>query len=568
MTTVIVLGGGVGGMSAAHELVERGFTVRVFERQELPGGKARSVSVTGTGTEGRPDLPGEHGFRFFPRFYRHIIDTMQRIPVEDGRSAADNLVQASRDEIALDGKAPIVIPAWFPRTLADVRVMLSDPKLIAELHLTPDDEEEFATRVWQLMTSSRERAVQEYERLPWSTFLGSKHQSEAFRRFLVGGLTRTLVAATPEEASTEVGGTVLTELVFATARPGTGDDRLLNGPTNDVWLTPWLAHLRGAGVDYHLNAEVTAIHCDGERITGVTVVEDGQESVVTGDHYVAAVPVERMAPLVSKAMREADPILRGITELAGDVAWMTGIQIYLSERRPIVNGHVTFIETPWALTSISQAQFWQDYDLSTYGDGTVRDILSIDISEWNKPGMIPPHKTARECTPEEFAHEVWEQIKHAVNRTGDVTLTNDLNRGWHLDYDITRAHGVDSNAEPLLVNKAGRWNLRPTAHTGIPNLFLASDYVRTNTNLATMEAANEAARRAVNSIIDATGVDAPYCTVWPLYRPWALAPLRWHDARRYARGLPWDPRPPFPIRVVHWITSRLGHLVSKVRKRH
>src|SRR6478735_12352222 len=95
MTTVIVIGGGVAGMSAAHELIERGYTVRVFERQALPGGKARSVSVDGTGTEGRKDLPGEHGFRFFPRFYRHIIDTMDRIPVGD-HSAADHLVQASQ----------------------------------------------------------------------------------------------------------------------------------------------------------------------------------------------------------------------------------------------------------------------------------------------------------------------------------------------------------------------------------------------------------------------------------------------------------------------------------------
>ena len=45
--------------------------------------------------------------------------------------------------------------------------------------------------------------------------------------------------------------------------------------------------------------------------------------------------------------------------------------------------------------------------------------------------------------------------------------------------------------------------------TRIPNLFLASDYVRTHTDLATMEGANEAARRAVNGILDATGSAAP-----------------------------------------------------------
>ena len=46
---VIVLGGGVGGMSAAHELAERGFEVTVYETRPIPGGKARSMSVPGSG---------------------------------------------------------------------------------------------------------------------------------------------------------------------------------------------------------------------------------------------------------------------------------------------------------------------------------------------------------------------------------------------------------------------------------------------------------------------------------------------------------------------------------------
>ena len=68
---VIVLGGGVAGMSAAHELAERGFEVVVFEARAATGGKARSFPFPGSATQGRPPLPGEHGFRFFPGFYRH-----------------------------------------------------------------------------------------------------------------------------------------------------------------------------------------------------------------------------------------------------------------------------------------------------------------------------------------------------------------------------------------------------------------------------------------------------------------------------------------------------------------
>ena len=44
MKKVIILGGGVAGMSAAHELIERGFEVEVYERNpSYMGGKARSI---------------------------------------------------------------------------------------------------------------------------------------------------------------------------------------------------------------------------------------------------------------------------------------------------------------------------------------------------------------------------------------------------------------------------------------------------------------------------------------------------------------------------------------------
>ena len=75
---------------------------------------------------------------------------------------------------------------------------------------------------------------------------------------------------------------------------------------------------------------------------------------------------------------------------------------------------------------------------------------------------------------------------------------------------------------------------RPDAVTAIPNLFLASDYVRTYTDLATMEGANEAARRAVNGILDAHAARrARRCDVWRLHEPAAFAPRRALDRMRW-----------------------------------
>ena len=62
-----------------------------------------------------------------------------------------------------------------------------------------------------------------------------------------------------------------------------------------------------------------------------------------------------------------------------------------------MSGHAIYLDSPWALTAISQRQFWTSVD-SRYGDGTVGGILSVDISGWDAPSVVFG-KPARECDP-------------------------------------------------------------------------------------------------------------------------------------------------------------------------
>jgi hypothetical protein len=75
------------------------------------------------------------------------------------------------------------------------------------------------------------------------------------------------------------------------------------------------------------------------------------------------------------------------------------------------------------------------------------------------------------------------------------------------------------NTEPMLINRPGSRALRPDVTTSIPNLFLAGDYVFTDTDLACMEGANEAARHAVNAILDATASLERRCELWKFSPP-------------------------------------------------
>jgi hypothetical protein len=326
------------------------------------------------------------------------------------------------------------------------------------------------------------------------------------------------------------------QLLFNLAEPGISADRVLNGPTNDVWIDPWLTYLRRQGVEYQLNTRVRSIEMDGGVVRGVTVEHDRKVSEVRGDYYVSALPIEVMATIVTDQVIRADPALANISQLSQNTAWMNGIQFYLDDDAPIGRGHQIYLDSPWALTSVSQAQFWHDVDLSRFGNGNIRGVISVDISDWETPGLNG--KPARECTRREIRDEVWDQLKRSLNVQGaDVLKDEDLVH-WYLDLAIDPL--LRTNAEPLFVNLVDTWRLRPRAVTAIPNLFLAADYVQTYTDLATMEAANEAARRAVNGILEHSGSDAPACRLWDLHEPELLEPWRAHDRVRYQQGLPWD----------------------------
>jgi 15-cis-phytoene desaturase len=537
LPTVAVLGGGVGGMTAAHELAERGFSVTLYERRDVFGGKARSIAVPGSGVAGRKDLPGEHGFRFFPGFYKHVTDSMARIPFGDrGQSCYDNLVATSRILLARAGRPERLWVARVPETSSDFRTALL--ALFDHLDLPSIDIEFFVSRMLGLATSCEERYLAEFEATPFWNFIEAATRSTSYQRYLGQGLTRSLVAMRAEESSTRTVGRILLQLFFDIVIPGRVFDRLLNGPTSEVWIDPWRRYLsERLGVTLVSDAAVQRLNVKNDRLNSVSVEMSGQLVDVAADFYVSAVPVEVMQALVTDDVRTAAPSLAGLSRLKTE--WMNGIQFFLKTDQPLADGHQIYLDSNWALTSISQHQFWRGYDLSGYGDGRVAGILSVDISNWTTPGNFNG-KTAIECaTRDAIKDEVWMQLKASLNTGGPVHIDDDNLVDWFLDPDIQLPNPTGTtNLEPLLINNAGSYADRPEAHTEIRNLFLASDYVRTHTDLATMEAANEAARRATNAILAVTGVDAVPCKLWEFDIPEPLRALQGLDRIRFQMGLP------------------------------
>ena len=532
---VIVIGGGVAGLTAAHELSERGAAVTVYEIRPDWGGKARSQSVPGTAVGGRKPLPGEHGFRFYPRFYTHVIDIMQRIPVGGGRSVADRLKPTTESAIAMVDQG--TWSRFFRRAPGRPLEILEALELFFKtLDFDNADFKLFGAKILQFFTSCDARRMT-YDQLSWWQFLQGDDYSRKFQRQL-RAVPRTMVAMDPQRGSARTIGTISMQLLLDFASSGVTNDRTMGGPTTEMWIDPWIAHLQSRGVRLQAGMAVDGLDVEAGRISGVRVAGDPTPKVA--DFYVLAVPIDRAIAMITPQMGALDPGLERLRTSNADqlVSWMVGAQYFLKEDVQLVRGHTFYPDSPWALTSISQAQFWTEGGAfrDRYGDGTVGGILSVDISDWDAPGT-DVGKPAKQCTRKEVLQETWAQLKAALNghEPGDVVLRDELLHSFHLDTDVDYTAGTPpTNHSRLLVHPPGSWAIRPEAATRIPNLMLAGDYVRTNTDVASMEGACEAARRAVNAILQRAGSRDTPVTIWPLIEPTQFDTWKQLDARLLA----------------------------------
>jgi uncharacterized protein with NAD-binding domain and iron-sulfur cluster len=164
-------------------------------------------------------IPGEHGYRFFPAFYRHLFDTMRRTPIldennhETGQTAYDRLVPTREFGLAPgDGGATASIQTRPPRSLEELRK--HSELFLKRLGVTQRDIARFQVRILKFLTSSSERRRREYEDQSWWTFIGGDAErgySEKMERYLKEA-PQALVAMDATETDARSQGNIVSQI--------------------------------------------------------------------------------------------------------------------------------------------------------------------------------------------------------------------------------------------------------------------------------------------------------------------------------------------------------------------
>lgn len=214
-------------------------------------------------------LPGEHGFRYFPGFYRHLFDTMKRTPIsyigEAGyqavtRTVYDNLVPTRATYlISADRRrvSPAVTAPESPSLASVPRVPSRSPTellhgavdVLRKIGHAPAEASRIALKIFQYMTSSNARRAREFENITWWEFIQGDTFNEPCRTHLDSG-PEVLGAMSSREADARTQGTCLVQLLMDQLTGRSLTDATLNGPTSVAWLNPWRAYLEARNVQF------------------------------------------------------------------------------------------------------------------------------------------------------------------------------------------------------------------------------------------------------------------------------------------------------------------------------
>ena len=441
------------------------------DHDELGGRMNRRVTLRVRAIE----LPGEHGYRHFPAFYRHLEDTMRRTPVfADGKqtrfTAFDNLEATGVTAFALeDGRGALPMDRRRPQSFEELRRDLAEMQ--ERLQFPAKDIGRFALKMLRFVSMSTERREAELEDVSWWDFIDGPLYTEKVQHH-IRNAPKALVAMSTEETDARTHGNISVQLLLDQLSDGTQADRTLNGPTTEAWLDHWKAYLRRQGVRF-FTGELTGFESAEGSLKPVTrglrlgtkkefehpipeplyeldpvavgdadgesgACEEGKprrvlkEAVYHDDphYFVLAIPIKKAQELLGLA-GNLQGTLREVLALdtgnrgykagphSGCLRDFSGVQLYFHNDFKFARGHVYYPNAEWGLSSISQQQFW--LEPSTVEAGYL-GILSVDLGEMHAAYARSVERARDEARRYAAAAELLYQLLTGGSSDGDRRL--------------------------------------------------------------------------------------------------------------------------------------------------
>jgi protoporphyrinogen oxidase len=268
MYDIIIFGGGLSGLTLAHELLKQKFKILIIEKDNELGGMASSDTT-------RNLFPSEHSWSGYAPFYKNTFQLLKEIPYYD-TNVFNNL------------SIPIDFHLLYDKEYNYKSSLTVKDKIIL-----------YYIGANYLLSDNRREYYYSYNIQP---FL-KKYLSNDGYNHMINYLTGPGYGMNKNEIS--MGHLFHFPIISYIHKDRhkhshspdgkkydhKGDEawHVMNGPTNDVWINPWIKHLKENGVDILTNTELVKINYKQTNITSVEIKQNGMIKRLKAKEYILSI---------------------------------------------------------------------------------------------------------------------------------------------------------------------------------------------------------------------------------------------------------------------------------------
>ncbi len=496
MKKVVIVGAGISGLTVAHELVEKGFEVEVYEKGSVAGGMARSTRTA-------KGVPSEHSWRGYGPFYYNAFEIMSRIPI--GQKLID-VVKNERTIITYKGQRYDItefVPKHPGGSIINRLVRSHEPlekvwkdsnvewhmknpyvlKLLDKYKIGNSVEPDVTDNLAQsgidfkLLSNSREETNINIFDYPYLAYLFVKYALVNKRR---NNSTRLIDVVWPLQESSR---DYLLEFISG---PGWGFDKntisvnhfaffvyqslysgnhpwqVMNQPTSEAWIDPWVEHLKKLGVTFHFSAKMKSFSPEGVMI---------DDTLVKGDEYVIAVPPKIDVP-------------------HDQISFRFGFRKKISFEKH--NIAFVLLDSEYNITFYPQDESWSP-------DVKLGPVASL----WS--GTVIDGKNAVKLRPKELLAEIKRQFLQSKYIRDIISEEDIVYEEIFEDWYWSESKGRLVSRNPKWVNQIDE--VRELNTTEHPNVWKAGAHTKTTIDIWSMESAVESGKLASNLILEKYNLD-------------------------------------------------------------
>jgi hypothetical protein len=486
---VVIVGGGIAGLTSAHELLKKGFEVHLFESTSELGGLAKAI-------RNKHGVIEEYSWRGYGPFYNNFFDILKQIPIYNTHKPFHPLLKNTDNPCAINNLTHNGI---------NFITFKNDDTFVLSGNLSFTENAKAMYDMLRYVFSNKRR--EEYTSTLLKEYLLENYNEDTYdavANHLAGpclGFNRNTVSI----------GTIIdtiTKVLIHSNMDSSKTWRNTTRPTNEAIFDPWLIHLSSYKTfKIHFNSSLVTINNENDKIKSLTININGELQNIRGDEYIISInPFNLQDILVSsKLFSLASQNYKVINKSVNNqVSFRIGFNKPINYHKE--NAGFTFLDSDLNITIYPVEMTW-DSDVRIDNEGIIKSLWSGTAVDTLT--IIPKYKKiGEELTREEMIEEILDEIFISKSFSDYLYECN--------NYKITRDDicyielfseykYIDGKLENITnkkwINNIFNEGSLMDQRTEYNNMYIGGAHTKTSLNKYSMEAATESGKIISNHIL-------------------------------------------------------------------